>query len=232
MTSVWGRAPWLPFAILDAVAAHARALGRTVADDDLFLVALTCLDEGRPVRRALAAERIDARRLLALIKVGGDAPVDPPAALTFAPAYYTLEGRAQGFAAALGDGEITPEHVLLASCGTPEAAPRTFCGGWAPAGSGWPEGGRDRCTRRRMRLPDGACSPSSPYPVRCRFGRMGTVGAVRDLRCFSTNSTGRRVRSVVLACRRRRPGWRYSSISAMKIVTPPVAKFGMSLAAA
>jgi hypothetical protein len=96
------------------VEAHARALGRTVADDDLFLVALTCLDEGRPVRRALAAERIDARRLLALIKVSGDAPLDPPAALTFAPAYYTLQGRAQGFAAALGDGEITPEHVLLA----------------------------------------------------------------------------------------------------------------------
>jgi hypothetical protein len=81
---------------------------------------------------------------LALIKVGGDAPVDPPAALTFAPAYYTLEGRAQGFAAALGDGEITPEHVLLASCGTPEAAPRTFCGGLGASRDGWPEGGRDR----------------------------------------------------------------------------------------
>jgi hypothetical protein len=113
MTSVWGRAPTLPFAILDSVATHARALGRTVADDDLFLVALTCLDKRRPARRVLAAEGIDSRRLLALIKVGEDAALDPPAALTFAPAYYALEGRAQGFAAALGDGGITPEHVLL-----------------------------------------------------------------------------------------------------------------------
>jgi hypothetical protein len=35
----------------------------------------------------------------------------------FAPAYYTMLGRAQGFAATLGDGRITPErrdvpHVL------------------------------------------------------------------------------------------------------------------------
>jgi hypothetical protein len=30
------------------------------------------------------------------------------------PAYYSMHGRAEAFAAALGDGRITPEHVLLA----------------------------------------------------------------------------------------------------------------------
>jgi hypothetical protein len=94
MTSVWGSAPELPLVILESVAAHARSLGRTVADDDLFLVALTCLDARQPARRVLAAEGIDSRQLLALVKARGDIPVDPAAPLTFAPAYYALQGRA------------------------------------------------------------------------------------------------------------------------------------------
>jgi hypothetical protein len=87
---------------------------RLVASDDLFLSAITCLDEAQPARRALAAEGIDSRRLMSLIKVGGDGALDPAQPMTYAPAYYLLKGRGQGFAATLGDGRITHEHVLLA----------------------------------------------------------------------------------------------------------------------
>jgi hypothetical protein len=64
MTSVWGRCPELPVRLLDGVHAHALALGRVFASDDLFLLAIACLDEARPARRALAAEGIDSRRLM------------------------------------------------------------------------------------------------------------------------------------------------------------------------
>jgi hypothetical protein len=112
--SVWGGSPELPGRILDAVAAHARQLGRTTASDDLFLLALTELDEAEPSRRALAAEGVSAGRLMAEIRTSGDRPLESPASMTFAPAAYTMHGRAQGFAAALGDGNIAPEHLLLA----------------------------------------------------------------------------------------------------------------------
>jgi hypothetical protein len=112
--SVWGRCPQLPSRLLGAAGAHARDLGRTVASDDLFLLALTELDEAQPARRALAAEGIDAGRLLGEIRVEGDRPPDQPQGLFYSPAYYTMHGRAEGFAAVLGDGSITPEHVLLA----------------------------------------------------------------------------------------------------------------------
>jgi hypothetical protein len=114
MTSIWGRCPQLPSRILELVAAHAGDLGRTVASDDLFLLAIAELHETQPARHALEAEGINAERLLASVRVGGDGPLDPAAGLTYAPAYYAMEGRAQGFAAALGDGRITCEHVLLA----------------------------------------------------------------------------------------------------------------------
>jgi Clp amino terminal domain, pathogenicity island component len=87
-------------------------LAGAAKEDDLFLVAIAGLDEEQPARRALAAEGIDEGRLLSLVRVGGDGP--PAAPLTFSPAYFQMEGRAQGFAAVLGDGRITPEHVLLA----------------------------------------------------------------------------------------------------------------------
>jgi hypothetical protein len=112
MTSVWGECPPLPRAVCDRASAHAFSLGRQVVADDLFLVAVAGLDEAHPARQALAAEQIDEDQLLSLVRVRGDgAPAVP---LTFAPAYFQLEGRAQGFAAALGDGRVTPEHVLLA----------------------------------------------------------------------------------------------------------------------
>jgi hypothetical protein len=86
MTSARGRCPKLPARLLDGVHAHALALGRVVASDDLFLLAISCLDEAQPARRALAAEGIDSRRLMSLIKVGGDGALDPAQPITYAPA--------------------------------------------------------------------------------------------------------------------------------------------------
>jgi len=84
-----------------------------VASDDLFLLALCDGDEDQPARRALAAAGVTADRFGAEIAADGDA--EPGCDyLTFAPAFYTMEGLAEGFAASLGDGRITPEHVLLA----------------------------------------------------------------------------------------------------------------------
>jgi hypothetical protein len=97
------------------VSRHARALGRDVASDDLFLLALTEADEAGPARQALASAGLTSERVLDQIRAtgdGADKPVQP--ALRFAPAYYKLLGLAQGFAAGLGDGKITSEHVLLA----------------------------------------------------------------------------------------------------------------------
>lgn len=112
--SVWGPNPGFPRRVLDAVSAHAKELGRGVASDDLFLLALTGVDASRPARCALEQEGIDADLLLTKIRTGGDRASDAPRALMFAPAYYSVQGRAQGFAAALGTGKITPEAVLLA----------------------------------------------------------------------------------------------------------------------
>lgn len=112
--SVWGECPSVPRRVREAACAHARELGRDVVSDDLFLLALTGLDETQPARRAPAQEGVDAHSLLAKIRTEGDRGVDASKGLTFSPAYYSFLGRAQGFAAALGDGKITPEHVLLA----------------------------------------------------------------------------------------------------------------------
>ncbi|MEA2324275.1 MAG: Clp amino terminal domain, pathogenicity island component [Solirubrobacteraceae bacterium] len=152
MASVWGRCPALPKRILDGVFARAFALGRPIADDDLFLLAIAELDEAQPARRALAAEGIDAQRLLSSIRVGGDGPLAQ--SLTFAPAYYKLEGRAQAFAATLGDGRITPEHVLLALL-------------WDPGNRSsqlvWRLGaGRERIVERLREL--GIPAPAAPLP--------------------------------------------------------------------
>ena len=102
---------------MGAVLARSQELGRKVASDDLFLLALTGLDETAAARRALAEEGIDAERLLPEILASRDRPIDPPGALRFAPKYYSMRSIqrwAQGFAAPLGDGRVTPEDVLLA----------------------------------------------------------------------------------------------------------------------
>jgi hypothetical protein len=105
--------PGIPARIHELVRVRARELGREVASDDLFLLALTELDEDDMARRALAAEGLTTERLVPEIRTWGDRAVDAHACLTFAPAYYSIQGRAEGFAAALSDGRIRSEHVLV-----------------------------------------------------------------------------------------------------------------------
>jgi hypothetical protein len=111
---VWGQIPQLPRELLASVATQARRLGRRVAGDDLFLLALSDLPDDPPARRALEAEGLDSSRILGEIRTGGDADSRWDGNVTFGPAFYSMKGRAEGFAAALGAGTVTPEHVLMA----------------------------------------------------------------------------------------------------------------------
>jgi hypothetical protein len=109
-----GDAPQLPREIHLLVASLAKRLGRDVASDELFLLALLELPEGAPARSALEAERVTSARALAEVRTAGDKASNASEGLVFPPAYNSLLGRAQAFAATLGDGMITPEHALLA----------------------------------------------------------------------------------------------------------------------
>lgn len=82
--------------------------------DDLLLLALLELDADELARRALESEGITHERLLDHMRVSGDEPPDEQRGVTYSPATYTMQGRAEGFAATLGDGPIRPEHVLIA----------------------------------------------------------------------------------------------------------------------
>jgi ATP-dependent Clp protease ATP-binding subunit ClpA len=109
-----GDTPQLPREIHTLVASLAKRLGRDVASDELFLLALLELPEGVPARSALEAEKVTSDRALTEVRTAGDRASKAFEGLVFPPAYNSLLGRAQGFAATLGDGMITPEHVLLA----------------------------------------------------------------------------------------------------------------------
>jgi ATP-dependent Clp protease ATP-binding subunit ClpA len=112
----------MPRDLLDLVSSTARRLGRQVAGDDLFLLALSELSAESAARQALEAEGVDGTRLLSEIRTRGDGPSEKTGGLTFAPAFYSMEGRAQAFAATLGDGTITPDHVLMALLWDPVSA--------------------------------------------------------------------------------------------------------------
>jgi catechol 2,3-dioxygenase-like lactoylglutathione lyase family enzyme len=87
--------------------------------------------------------------------VGGDDLPAPSTSLTYAPAYYLMHGRAQGLAAALGDGTITPELVLLALL---------WDGGTASSQLLWRLGAsRERLVERLGRL--GVPVPASALPA-------------------------------------------------------------------
>lgn len=93
----------------------ARRLGRPVAGDDLFLLGMTELPPEEPARRALEAEQLDSSRILDGIQTTlGVGTEEVEGGITFTPAVYTMNGRAEGFSAALGDGAVRPEHVLMA----------------------------------------------------------------------------------------------------------------------
>lgn len=114
MRSITGRSRYLPRAVSERAAQHAVELRRDVMGDAFLLLALLELDGAQPARRALEAEGITRDRVLEWVRVSGDVSDDEPDGVTYSPAAYTFQGRAEAFAAALGDGEITPEHVLLA----------------------------------------------------------------------------------------------------------------------
>lgn len=109
-----GEAPQLPREIHSLVASIAQRLGRDVASDELFLLALLELPDDVPARSALEAEGVTEDQALTEVRTDGDKASDTLQGLLFPPAFNALLGRAQAFAASLGDGAITPEHVLLA----------------------------------------------------------------------------------------------------------------------
>lgn len=120
---LWGESPQLPRDLVESVTRHPRKLGRHVAGDNLFLLALCDLPGNTAARRALQEEDVIAPRLLPKVRTSGDdRPDKESGSITFSPATYLMHGRAQGFAAALGDGAITPEHVLLALLWDPTSA--------------------------------------------------------------------------------------------------------------
>jgi hypothetical protein len=112
--SIAGHAPQLPKEIHRLVFSIAERLGRNVAGDDLFLVAILELPPGSPAKAALEVEGVDAGKALEEVRTTGDLDSDSFEGLVFPPAFNAVLGRAQAFAATLGDGTITPEHVLLA----------------------------------------------------------------------------------------------------------------------
>lgn len=79
-----------------------------------MLLALLELGADQPARRALEEAGVTRERVLDDIHQSADDCADRPEGATYSPAMYTIQGRAEAFAAALGEGPITPEHVLLA----------------------------------------------------------------------------------------------------------------------
>lgn len=110
------RATWrrLPGSVDKAVIDLGMELKRQVLGDDLFLLALARLSPESPARQVLDAEGATAEVLAANIRTGGDGGPSAKVGMGYSPAYYALHARADAFAATLGDGTITPEHVLLA----------------------------------------------------------------------------------------------------------------------
>ena len=110
------RSDWrrLPAPVEKTVTDLGVELHRQVLGDELFLVALTRLDADSASRQALEAAGVTADVLLDRIRTRGDGGTSTKLGMTYAPAYYLMHGRADAFAASLGDGRITPEHVLLA----------------------------------------------------------------------------------------------------------------------
>lgn len=114
MTYATGREEHIPWAIFEGVSEHARRMGYTVASDDLFLLAVAELPEGTPARDVLESEGIDAERLGNEISSRVREMPEEWNGLLFPPAFNSMAGRAEAFAASLGDGRIRPEHVLMA----------------------------------------------------------------------------------------------------------------------
>lgn len=92
VAGVCGQRPSQPRDLLVGVVAQARRLGRPVAGDDLFLLALSELPGDPPARRALEAEGLDSGRISEEVRTRGDAQADWDGKLHFAPALYLVVG--------------------------------------------------------------------------------------------------------------------------------------------
>ncbi len=114
MGSPTGRGEHIPREIFRGVSEHARRMGYPVASDDLFLLAVAELAEGTPARDVLESAGIGAGRLATEISSRALPMSAESRGLMFPPAYNSMAGRAEAFAASLGDGPISPEHVLMA----------------------------------------------------------------------------------------------------------------------
>jgi len=102
----------MPKPLLASAMQRAKELGRTDAGDDLFLLAILDLPGDAVARKVLQAEGATADLVVRSVRRSDGAAPDANS-IRFPPAYNETLGRAQGFAATLGDGTITPEHVLL-----------------------------------------------------------------------------------------------------------------------
>lgn len=114
MGSPIGRGEQIPMAIFRGAAEHAGRLGYPVASDDLFLLAIAELPKGTPARQVLESEGLNAERVATEISALARSIPAGSRGLLFPPAFNSMAGRAEAFAASLGDGPITPEHVLMA----------------------------------------------------------------------------------------------------------------------
>jgi hypothetical protein len=178
-----GEAPQLPRQIHSLVASIAQRLGRDVAGDDLFLLALLELPEDVPARSALEAEGVTGDRALAEVRTGGDRASDSFQGLLFPPAFNALLGRAQAFAATLGDGAITPEHVLLGLIWDPTSGSSQLL---------WRLGAqRERIVERLAR--EGIPTPEAPIPKQREIEMGERVWFDRSDVATILQSLGRRI---------------------------------------
>ena len=113
MRSVSGHVAHPPRHLVSATTSVADRLGRDVVSNDLWLIGLTEIDV-TPARQVLETEGLSASYLMDAVRTEGDRPSEAPTGQMFPPSFNGMLGRAQAFAATLGDGTITPEHVLLA----------------------------------------------------------------------------------------------------------------------
>jgi ATP-dependent Clp protease ATP-binding subunit ClpA len=180
MRSPAGRTSQVPLPIIAAVRRHVEEFGRDVAGDDVFLLAILDLPDDVVARRVLEAEGLSADRVLAEIRTSEDVPSDSPRGVRFPPAYNEMLGRAQGLAAALGDGQITPEHVLLSLIWNPTSLASQVL---------WRVGiSRERLVDRLREM--GVSTPRADLPEqremevgeRVWFGRHETDRVLRHLR--------------------------------------------------
>jgi ATP-dependent Clp protease ATP-binding subunit ClpA len=148
-------------------------MGYRVASDDLFLLTVAELPERTPARQALEAEGINGERLATEISARARSLPVGSTGLLFPPAFNSMAGRAEAFAASLGDGPITPEHVLMALIWDPSSLSSQLL--WRLGVSREDDLGRDRRAR------DGHALRAEPADV-SRWARgSGSTGMIFNM---------------------------------------------------